>query len=76
MQDRGVCMMRAMLGLLTLAGLGAAQPAEAATVVILTDPMTLERRTMVLDDKGPDRVLLCTMPPATSGCRELTPRRR
>ncbi|GAA4020544.1 hypothetical protein GCM10022280_21210 [Sphingomonas swuensis] len=53
-----------------------ATTAQAATVVIITDPMTLERRTMVLDTKGPDRVLLCAMPPAMSGCRDVTPRRR
>jgi len=50
--------------------------AQAATVVIVTDPMTLERRAMVVDSKGPDRVLYCALPPATSGCRDVTPRRR
>jgi hypothetical protein len=58
-------------GLLSLAA-----PAEAAKVVILTDPMTLERRTVVIDDKGPDRFFVCAVPPALSGCREITPRRR
>ncbi len=45
--------------------------ANAATVVILTDPVTMERQTIVLDAKGPDRVLMCMAPPATSGCTEL-----
>ena len=45
--------------------------ANAATVVILTDPMTMERQTIVLDAKGPDRLLMCMAPPATSGCTEL-----
>ena len=45
--------------------------AQAATVVILTDPMTMERQTFVVDRNGPDRVLMCMAPPATSGCTEL-----
>lgn len=45
--------------------------ASAATIVIVTDPMTLERRTVVLNTPGPDRLLLCAAPPAVSGCREL-----
>jgi len=49
--------------------------ANAATVVILTDPMTLERQTIVVDRKGPDRVLMCMAPPATSGCTELPMKR-
>ncbi len=63
-------------GLLLLTGLILAGQAQAALVVILTDPMTMERRTMVLDAKGPDRILMCAMPPAVSGCRDVTPRRR
>ena len=54
----------------------ASSGAEAATVVVLTDPMTLERRTMVLDTPGPDRVLMCALPPATTGCIDVTGRRR
>jgi hypothetical protein len=53
-----------------------AAPAEAAKVVILTDPMTLEKRMVVLDEPGPDRVYVCTMPPAVAGCRDVTPRER
>ncbi|WP_156956918.1 hypothetical protein [Sphingomonas astaxanthinifaciens] len=49
--------------------------AEAATIVIVTDPMTLERRTLVVDPRGPDRVWLCALPPATTGCLDVTPRR-
>ena len=36
-----------------------ASPAAAATIVILTDPMTLEKRTVVVDPNGPDRAFLC-----------------
>ena len=47
------------------------QAAAAATIVVFTDPMTLDRRTVVLDTPGPDRLLFCGAPPAISGCREM-----
>ncbi|WP_338503217.1 hypothetical protein V6R86_07085 [Sphingomonas kaistensis] len=50
-----------------------AAPAEAARIVILTDPMTLERRVVVIEQAGPDRIYLCPTPPATAGCRDVTP---
>jgi hypothetical protein len=50
--------------------------ASAATILVVTDPMSLERRTVVLDTPGPDRFLLCAGPPAISGCRELPIERR
>jgi hypothetical protein len=50
-----------------------AAPAAAAKIVILTDPMTLERRVVVIEQAGPDRIYLCATPPATSGCRDVTP---
>jgi len=50
-----------------------AAPAEAAKIVILTDPMTLERRVVVIEQAGPDRIYVCATPPATSGCRDVTP---
>jgi len=61
--------MRKLALVLALAVVGSS--ANAATVVILTDPMTLERQTIVVDRKGPDRVLMCMAPPATSGCTEV-----
>ena len=45
-----------------------ASPAAAATIVVLTDPMTLERRTVVVDPNGPDRAYLCMLPPGQAGC--------
>jgi hypothetical protein len=66
-------MMRKVALVLAL-GLTAAS-ANAATVVILTDPMTMERQTIVVDRNGPDRVLMCMAPPATSGCTELPVKR-
>ncbi len=50
--------------------------ADAATIVILTDTMTLERRAIVLNASGPDRLLFCAAPPALSGCREVPVSRR
>lgn len=61
-------MRRILMGFaLALAGTSA----NAATVVILTDPMTMERQTIVLNAKGPDRVLMCMAPPSTIGCTEV-----
>ena len=48
-----------------------ASPAAAATIVILTDPMTLEKRTVVVDPNGPDRAFLCMLPPGQAGCQKL-----
>ena len=54
-----------------LAALAVATPASAATIVILADPMTLERRTVVVDPNGPDRAFLCMLPPGQAGCQRL-----
>ncbi len=56
---------------LALALVVAPQAASAATIVVMTDPMSLEKRTVVLDTPGPDRLFVCAAPPAISGCREL-----
>ena len=58
-----------------LAFLVAATPASAATIIIYADPMTLERRTLVVDPAGPDRAFLCMKPPAVSGCQEIEVKR-
>jgi len=62
---------------LRLALMVAATPdtVAAATIVVLTDPMSLARRTVVLDTPGPDRLFVCPAPPAVSGCRQLPIRR-
>ncbi len=49
----------------------AAAAAPAATVVIYVEPMTFEQYTKVFNTPGPDRVLMCMAPPATSGCTEV-----
>jgi hypothetical protein len=58
---------------LRIAGLGlgmlvAADAANAATIVVYTDPMTLSRRTVVFDTPGPNRFFLCMAPPSEAGC--------
>jgi len=54
-----------------------AAAAQATTVVIIVEPMTLQHYTKVIDTPGRDRVLMCMAPPSTSGCTEVTvkPRR-
>lgn len=64
--------MRLVRPVLAAAILGSATAAEATTVVIYVEPMTLERYVKVVDTKGPDRVLMCMAPPATSGCTDIT----
>ena len=54
------------LGLLSFAA-----AAQATTVIIFVEPMTLERYTRVFDTPGPDRVLMCPAPPATGSCTRI-----
>jgi len=51
--------------------LATASAAQATTVIIYVEPMTLERYTRVFDTPGPDRFLMCPAPPATGNCTEL-----
>ena len=67
--------MRMTTVLAATALLAVASPAGAATIVILADPMTLERRTVVVDPNGPDRAYLCMMPPGQAGCQRLAVKR-
>jgi hypothetical protein len=52
--------------------LGSAAAAQAATVIIYIEPMTLDRYVRVFDTPGPDRVLMCMAPPAVAGCTDVT----
>ncbi|MGZ2413067.1 hypothetical protein ACUXST_002509 [Sphingomonas sp. F9_3S_D5_B_2] len=56
--------------------IAASGAAQATTVVIIVEPMTLDHYTRVLDTPGRDRVLMCMAPPSTSGCTELKIRPR
>ena len=62
--------------LLACAVLSSAGAAEAKTFVIYIDPMTLERRMVVIDTPGRDRVLMCMAPPGESGCTEVRTKRQ
>ena len=57
------------------AALLAAQPATAATVVVFTSPETLERRMILVDQDGPDRLFLCMPPPGEAGFHQIPTRR-
>lgn len=57
------------------AGLAAA-PADAATMYVFADPMTLETRRVVVDPNGPHRTYLCLMPPSQAGCQVVRRARR
>jgi hypothetical protein len=65
-----------ILGVVAVAGIGSAMPVSAATIVIFTNPMTMERRMVVVDPDGPDRAFLCMLPPGTSGCVPLKVQRQ
>ena len=49
--------------------------AQATTVIIYIDPMTLDHYTRVIDTPGPDRALMCMAPPAVSNCKEIPVKR-
>jgi hypothetical protein len=67
----GVNMRLALLVASTIAGIAAAAPASAATVVVFTHPETFERRMVVVDPSGPDRFYMCMLPPGEAGCHRL-----
>ena len=56
--------------------LGSAENAEAATVYFYVDAETLEQRSVKVDFDGPDKAYLCMLPPATTGCQEISIRRK
>jgi hypothetical protein len=65
--------LRLAIGIALLASAGAAQ---ATTIVIFVDPLTLDKYTRVFDTPGPDRVLMCMAPPAASSCTEVPLKKR
>ena len=67
-------MKRSLLLISGLASIAAAGPAAAATVVVYTNPETLEKRVVVVNPNGPDRVFMCMLPPGEAGCQQVTPR--
>ena len=68
--------MRVVRVALVMSAIVAAPAAQAATVVVFVNPMTLDKHTEVFNTPGPDRFLMCMQPPGTTGCTELPIRRR
>ena len=68
--------MRVLRVALVMSAIVAAPAAQAATVVVFVNPMTLDKHTEVFNTPGPDRFLMCMQPPGTTGCTELPIRRR
>ena len=68
--------MRVVRVALVMSAILAAPAAQAATVVVFVNPMTLDKHTEVFNTPGPDRFLMCMQPPGTTGCTELPIRRR
>ena len=56
----------------------AALPGRAAaeTVIIYTNPMTLERTVVVTETTGRDRAFHCFLPPSDLGCQPIAFRRK
>ena len=67
--------MRGSKILALIATAAVAAPAEAATVIIYQDPMTLDRHTVVFETQGPDRAYWCMLPPSIVGCVPLQVKR-
>jgi hypothetical protein len=66
--------MRLVRPVLAVLALGFAASAQATTVVIYVEPMSMDRYVKVFETPGKDRVLMCMAPPATSGCTDVTAR--
>jgi hypothetical protein len=69
--NKGMFMRFARLVIAAALAGSAASAAQATTIVIFVEPMTLEHYTRVFDTPGRDRMLMCMAPPATSGCTEV-----
>jgi hypothetical protein len=65
-----------LVAALTLIASLAATPARAATIVVFTDPETMQSKAVVLDQDGPDRVFMCMLPPGEAGCHQVKVKRR
>ena len=52
------------------------EQASAETIVIYTNPMTLERTVVISDTPGRDRAFHCFLPPSDLGCQPIALRRK
>jgi len=69
-------MRRLAVGLFALVPIAAPSAASAATVIVYTDPMSLNRHTVVYDTPGPDRAYLCVLPPGEGSCHAIAINRK
>ena len=65
-----------LVAALTLMASLAATPASGATIVVFTNPETMQSKAVVLDEGGPDRVFMCMLPPGEAGCHQVKVKRR
>jgi hypothetical protein len=65
-----------LVAALTLIASLAATPASAATIVVFTNPETMQSKAVVLDEDGPDRVFMCMLPPGEAGCHQVKFKRK
>lgn len=63
--------MRGVRLVIAAALLSCSAAAQATTVVVFVEPMTMERYTRIFDTPGRDRLLMCMAPPSVAGCTEL-----
>lgn len=75
-QQTGVWMRVVLVAALGFAACLAATPAGAATIVVFTNPETMQSKTVVLSEDGPDRVFMCMLPPGEAGCHQVRLKRR
>ena len=69
-------MKRVAAGLaLLLAAVAWPSGAKAETVIVYTNPMTLERTVVVAERGGRDRAFHCFLPPSNLGCQPIAVRR-
>ena len=68
--------MRVLDAFALVALLAAPAAADAVIIVVYTEPMSLEQRTVVLSSPGPDRLIHCSAPPAVRQCREVPIKRK
>ena len=68
--------MRNVSILIAAAVMACSSVAQATTVVIMIDPMTMEKHTRVFNTPGPDHMFMCVEPPGVAGCTEIPIKKR
>jgi hypothetical protein len=60
----------------TFTAFAAATSASATTIVVFTNPETMQSKAVVLAQDGPDRVFMCMLPPGEAGCHQVKIKRK